>query len=139
MIDLGLVKNRLRKDEGERLKPYIDTTGNVTIGVGRNLTAKGISEQESDLMLSEDIEEALTAAEKYDWFIRLDPVRQLVVICMIFNLGPGAFAGFKDTIMFISAGNYGMAAADMLQSTWARQVGQRAQAYAIMMRSGAML
>lgn len=138
MVDLGLVANRLRKDEGEKLKPYVDTTGNITIGVGRNLTGKGISQQESDMMCNEDIEEALSSADKYPWFVSLDPIRQLVIICMMFNLGPDKFAGFKDMINFISAKSYSLAAAEMLQSTWAKQVGQRALEYASMMRTGVM-
>ena len=45
----------LRLHEGEKLMPYKCTAGKLTIGVGRNLEARGISKDESDLMLRNDI------------------------------------------------------------------------------------
>jgi len=37
--------------EGLRLKPYLDTSGKWTIGVGRNLSDSGISEEEAFYLL----------------------------------------------------------------------------------------
>ena len=54
-IDIALFKADLNRDEGNRLKPYTDTKGNITIGVGRNLTGNGISAGERDFMLSNDV------------------------------------------------------------------------------------
>jgi lysozyme len=55
---------------------------------------------------------------------------------MIFNLGPKGFAGFKNTIADIAAGNYESAASRMLQSKWATQVHNRAIRLAASMRTG---
>ena len=38
---------QLKVHEGLRLKPYKDTVGKWTIGIGRNLEDKGITEQEA--------------------------------------------------------------------------------------------
>lgn len=137
MIDAHLVLTRLQLDEGIRLKPYTDTVGKLTIGIGRNLTDKGVSLTEATQMCLNDIDACVDYADKtYTWFGGLDPARQLVVVCMIFNLGPNGFAGFKDTITALSIHDYNLAAADMVMSQWAKQVGNRALVYARIMRSG---
>ena len=41
----------IKEDEGCRLKPYTDTTGHITIGYGRNLSACGISKEEAEFFL----------------------------------------------------------------------------------------
>lgn len=48
-FDMAMLLSELSRDEGRRLKPYLDTVGKTTIGVGRNLTDVGISEDECDL------------------------------------------------------------------------------------------
>jgi lysozyme len=138
MIDLSLVASRLRIDEAVKLKPYVDTAGKVTIGTGRNLTDKGISMEENNFMLDTDIHEALDYAEVYQWFQGLDPARQLVIICMIFNLGPTRFAGFQNMIRDFSNHDFQNAANEMANSAWANQVGKRAQIYEQIVRTGVL-
>lgn len=125
----------LIRDEGLRLKPYKDTVGKTTIGIGRNLDDVGISQDEAEYLLASDIAKAEAEALKYPWFIDLSAARQKVVLSMIFNLGPKGFAGFKNTITDIAAGDYGSAASRMLQSKWATQVGNRAVRLAQAMRT----
>ncbi len=127
----------LKRDEGSRRFPYKDSLGTLTIGVGRNLDDVGLSDDEIEYILMNDIRRATEEAKKYDWYKELDRVRKDVVICMIFNLGPTGFAGFKNTIADIAAKNYESAASRMLQSKWSTQVGNRAYRLAAMMRSGA--
>jgi lysozyme len=128
----------LKRDEGLRLQPYRDTVGKLTIGYGRNLDDVGISLGEAEVMLKNDVRKADAEAAKYVWFDGLDEARQAVVICMIYNLGPKGFAGFKNTIASIAAGNYDDAASRMLQSKWATQVGNRAYRLAAAMRTGVL-
>jgi len=45
----------LVKHEGLRTKPYEDTTGHLSIGVGRNLDSLGLSHDEIYYMLKNDI------------------------------------------------------------------------------------
>lgn len=142
MVDLYKVATHLTIDEGtgpvknNRYFPYTDTVGKVTIGTGRNLTDRGISEDECALMLQNDITDAYNAAKLYPWFEHLDDARQGVVVMMIFNLGPERFAGFKNTIAMLAAGNYSGAAYNMALSHWHEQVGYRAEVYERIMLTG---
>lgn len=127
----------LRRDEGVKLKPYRCSAGALTVGVGHNLDAKGISEAVSDLMLSEDIADAMADLDReLPWWRKLDGVRQRVLVNMTFNLGIGGLLGFRNTLRFVQRGQYLDAAQGMLQSKWARQVGKRAVRLATMMRDG---
>jgi lysozyme len=127
----------LRLHEGVRLKPYRDTVGKLTIGIGRNLDDRGITEVEADLLLEHDLDDvwlALIAAKP--WIARLDEVRQAVLIDMGVNLGVAGLLKFKQTLAAIERGDYETAAVQMLDSKWATQVGRRAQRLARMMRDG---
>jgi lysozyme len=129
--------DQLIRHEGIRLHPYIDTTGHVTIGVGRNLTDVGISHTEAMLMLEHDIEQATRDCSQFLWFrTDMGEARQAVLIDMCFNLGLDKLREFKRTLNLIIAGAYSAAADEMLQSKWARQVGQRAVTLSLMMRTG---
>lgn len=126
----------LIRHEGLRLRPYKDSVGKLTIGVGRNLDDKGISEPEAMLLLSNDIGAALADAKTLVWFNKLDSVRQDVIVNMIFNLGLPRFVGFKNTLRAIEMANWEEAVVQMLDSKWAKQVGKRAEDLAFMMMTG---
>jgi lysozyme len=131
------LRDALVRDEGLRLKPYRCTAGKLTIGVGRNLDDVGINRDEAMVLLDNDIARVKAdAAHAFAWFARLDPVRQDVVLNMIFNLGINRFSQFHQTIQCIEAFDYEGAADRMLQSLWAKQVGQRAIRLARQMREG---
>lgn len=125
----------LRRHEGCVLRPYQDTTGNTTIGMGRNLTAKGISQDEADLMLRNDILAARAEAAKYPFFASLNEPRQDVIISMVFNMG-SKINLFRGTLACLSNADYQGAAREMLDSRWANQVGNRAKELANIMISG---
>jgi lysozyme len=128
---------QLARDEGLRLKPYRDTVGKLTIGVGRNLDDTGISPDESKVLLGNDIDKASAALRtQLPWTVNLDDARFGALVNMTFNMGIGTMLKFKDTLAHIQAGDYASAADSMLQSQWARQVGARAQRLATQMRSG---
>lgn len=133
--DTRLVE-QLIEHEGLRLKPYKDTEGKLTIGIGRNLDDVGISEGEARFMLGNDIARAFGAAGKYRWFSRLSDNRQRVILDMLFNLGATRFATFKRMIAALERGNFEDAAAEMIDSKWAHQVKSRAWKLVDMMRSG---
>lgn len=137
MVDRNAMVRQLRLHEGERLRPYRCTAGKLTIGVGRNLEDRGISAEESAMLLSNDIsreERELLAA--LPWVAKLSEVRQRVLLDMSFNLGLEGLLAFKRTLAAIQAGQYQQAAGMMLESLWARQVGQRAQRLSQMMATG---
>ena len=128
---------QLKKHEGMRLKPYTDTVGKLTLGIGRNLEDKGITEQEALFMLNNDVDYFYAKLDKrLTWFKYLDDVRQNVLVNMAFNLGVAGLLTFKNMLNHCGDGNYEEAAEEMLNSKWARQVGYRAQELAEQMRTG---
>jgi lysozyme len=127
----------LLRHEGLRLKPYRDTVGVLTIGVGHNLD-EGISEEVALFMLRLDIAEAMAELHAaYPWFAKLDNVRQEVLVDMAFNLGAPRLANFRKTLAALAAGDWQTAHDEMLASKWAEQVGHRAVELARMILSGA--
>lgn len=137
VIDRDAMTRQLRLHEGERLRPYRCTAGKLTIGVGRNLEDRGITAQESAYLLANDIaREERELLRALPWVGQLDEVRQRVLLDMSFNLGLVGLLGFKNTLATIQAGDYQRAAAMMLDSRWAKQVGQRAERLSRMMATG---
>jgi len=130
-------KRLLRLHEGERLKPYRCTSGKLTIGVGRNLEDRGITKQESAYLLDNDIRQVCAELRKHlPWFGDLGAARQAVLIDMAFNLGTSGLLSFKRALGHIRCCEYEAAAAEMLDSRWANQVGERARRLAWMMETG---
>lgn len=131
---MAILMDLLVKHEGLRLKPYRCPAGKLTIGVGRNIEDNGISEGEAYFMLLNDAQRVMREAdESFSWFSGLSPARQMVVMDMIFNMGLSGFSQFKRTIQYIRGADYEQAAAEMLDSKWAGQVGSRALRLADMM------
>ena len=130
------LEDQLILHEGLKLKPYRCTAGKLTIGVGRNLDDKGISHDEAMYMLVNDIDDVRNALERYEWYTKLDAVRQKVMIDMAYNLGMAGLLKFRKMIAALELGDYQAAADQMLDSRWARQVKTRADRLAEMMRTG---
>ena len=122
--------------EGRRNFPYEDSVGKLTIGVGRNLEDRGLSDDEVNLLLSNDQEIAHNEAKKLGFFDSLDPTRQMIIMDMVFNMGLPRFKGFVATIAALEAKDYKVAAAEMQNSRWFRQTGRRAQRLVRMMYTG---
>jgi lysozyme len=147
MSDVNTVKllQELERDEGLRLKPYRCPAGKLTIGIGRNLEANGVTREEAVFLARNDIARVSGELDRFvPWWLKLDPVRQRVLVNMGFNLGVDgdprnpndALTGFHQTLALVQAGNFVGAAERMLHSKWAEQVGPRAQRLAAMMRAG---
>ncbi len=136
-MDRKRLATQLTIDEGRRKRMYKDTVGKWTAGVGRNLTARDFSDDEIDLMLANDI--AIVEAQldrDIPWWRAMSDARQNVLANMTFNLGINGLLGFKNTLNLMEARRYDAAAQGMLSSLWARQVGDRANRLAAMMRKG---
>lgn len=131
------LRAQLLKHEGLRLHPYTDTVGKLTIGVGRNLTDRGISEDEAFAMLDADITAVWQeVSHAVACFGGLDETRQHVVLDMAFNLGVPRLLKFVKFLAALEAHKWDVAADEMLDSVWAKQVGKRAQTLAAMIRDG---
>lgn len=137
MSYLDILHNQLSIDEGRKVKAYRDTVGKLTIGVGRNLDDIGLHNDEIDLLLSNDIRDAERAARAVlPHFDGLTEARKAVVVNMAFNMGQIKLARFRDTLSAIDRGDYQAAAIEMLDSAWAKQVGERAIRLAFAMKNG---
>jgi len=143
--------------EGLELKVYKDTLGIDTIGVGRNLEDRGITdgelmhmnllreeihttgitEKDARFLLGNDIDiverELLDA---HPCMERLDDVRIRVLLDMAFNLGVPRLRKFKNMWAGIHEGDYIRAGDEMMDSRWANQVGARAVRLCKMMKEG---
>jgi len=136
-MDIDRLITQLKVHEGVRSKVYLDTEGIETIGVGRNLVDRGLSDDEIELMLANDIRDFQEEVESaFPWWSDMDDVRQRVVVDMAFNMGLGSLSKFVNTLAHIENGRYEEASVEMLDSKWARQVGDRANVLSDMMRTG---
>lgn len=128
---------QLVRDEGEVLKPYRDSRGFLTIGVGHNLDAKGISRRAVRLILEDDVADAMADLQRaLPWCEQLDDARRGVLINMTFNMGIGGLLTFKRFLAHMKAGEWAAAAREILESEYAKQVGSRAKRMAIQTITG---
>ena len=132
-----LLVYELSRDEDVRTKPYKDSVGKLTIGVGRNLDDKGLSKAEINILLNNDINDSEADLDRtFPWWRQLNDNRQRVLLNRCFNLGIKRLAGFRSMLRDVQNGLYDQAAVEMLDSLWARQVGGRAVRLAKMMKNG---
>jgi len=136
VADIQRLTTELNVEENMKFMPYTDTVGKLTIGVGRNLTDNGISRDEAMLMLSNDINKVVAAMSENPIYVRLDAVRQNVLLDMAFNMGVNALSGFHQMWFRLQQSDYAGAADAMLDSQWAKQVGIRSARLSQMMRTG---
>ena len=136
-MDKQRLIEQLRLHEGVEHKPYVDTVGKTTIGVGRNLDDVGLTDDEIDYLLDNDIHTVMSELDIWwDGWRELDEVRQRVLADMMFNMGRPTLNKFENVHAALVDGNYEQASVEMLDSRWAEQVGQRAQRLAGMMATG---
>jgi lysozyme len=138
-LPAGIIDDLVR-DEGEVLHAYEDHLGYTTIGVGRLIDKRrggGISREESRLLLANDLERFAAGLDAHlPWWRTLSRGRQRVLLNMAFNLGVSGLLTFRNTLAAVREGRYDDAAAGMLKSKWAGQVGERAKRLAALMREG---
>ena len=131
------LRAQLYRDEGVRLKPYKDSEGLLTIGVGRCLDRVGITMGESELMLDNDISRTTADVITHiPWSYELDEIRRAVLVNMAFNVGIAGLLKFERMLAALKARGYETAAKEMLDSKWRKQVGVRAERLAKQMVTG---
>jgi lysozyme len=150
--------DKLIEHEGMILEVYQDTLGIDTIGIGRNLKDRGISKEELAYLDIPNIEtvyqHGITEADArflamndikivedelcrvHPCVENLDAVRQLILMDMAFNMGVPRLCKFKKMWNAIHEGNFEAAGLEMMDSKWARQVGNRAKKLSDAMKAG---
>jgi lysozyme len=122
-VDMPAMVAQLQRHEGMRLRPYVDTVGMLTIGVGRNLSDNGITVDEAHVMLEHDIATAIgSICQAFPWASRLDAIRQRVLIDLAFNMGISRLRGFTRMLAAVQRGDFARAGQELWASDWARQV-----------------
>jgi lysozyme len=137
---LDLARAQLKADEGVIPHAYQDSEGYWTIGCGRLIDKRlggGLSDDEINYLLNNDLFRAeKTARALFAGFDRLSDARKAVLVNMSFNLGQTRLAGFQRLREAVKEQDWEQAAAELLDSKWATQVGQRAVRLANQMRQG---
>ena len=135
--DMTALEDQLIDHEGLELKPYQCTADKLTIGVGRNIEDRGITEDEARYLLKNDIkivEDELL--EKKPVVAGLDAVRQRVLVDMGFNLGIPTLLKFQNMWAAVEEEDFERAAEEAMDSRWAKQVGRRAERLCQAMATG---
>ena len=126
-FDRDLIKSRLKDFEGLVLTAYECSAGYTSIGIGRNLDTRGITEAEAMYLLNNDIDSVYKDLDRHLSIWRSYPIEaQYVFIDLCFNLGIHTLLSFRKTLAFCQLGEWEKAAAELLRSRYARQVGRRA-------------
>jgi lysozyme len=126
----------LERDEGVRSIPYEDTTGHMTVGIGHNLSIT-----QSPFIITALYQSDINGCEAaldlhWPWWRQLDPVRQRVLMNMVFNLGSTGLSEFPLFLAAMKAGDWHTASIEMMKSKWAPQVKSRATRLRDMVLSG---
>ena len=130
-----MIEEWIKKCEGLKLHPYVDTTGHLTVGWGRCLQ-NGIRLDEAELMFQNDLKQTISELEKCLWYVSQPSGVKSALINMNFNLGITKLLEFHDMIRALEEKNYTKAAQAALNSVWAKQIGKRAKDIAVMISSG---
>ncbi|MBQ8677434.1 MAG: glycoside hydrolase family protein [Alphaproteobacteria bacterium] len=144
MIDIKEAVQRLYVHEGCRLKPYRDTKGYLTIGIGRCLdknpfTAeekklvgscwqlKGITKEAAFMLLHSDILRTIKElAYKIPFWDNISDERQYALLDMAFQMGVNGVLKFKKMLAAIGSGDFETARKECLNSKYAREFKTRA-------------
>lgn len=118
------------KNKAGRHILYQCTENKWSVGWGRNLTDRGISEGEAILMLQNDIKQAqadVTTLMPYiATFAKIYTPRYCAFVDMMLNIGMTRMKQFKKMLTAAEKGDWKTAAKEILNSKYAKDVGDRA-------------
>ncbi len=120
------LRDRIKKHEGKRNKPYEDSEGILTVGYGRNLRDVPFTDHEINIMFATDFERALLGAQSLGVYQSLNDVRRGIIIEMIFQMGRNGVWKFKKFLAAAARKDWQAAHDELLDSKWARQTPERA-------------
>ena len=139
------IMNMVKDHEGVKNKPYQDTKGLWTVGVG-HLIGDGktlppewkrtFSDAEIMNLFKKDYQHHKQAAEKIPGFSNLNMNGQAALIDLTFNMGPRWWKAWPNFTKAMQAGNIDQAANALKNSAWYSQVGRRAPKIVSLLQSG---
>lgn len=119
--------NKLIEFEGEKFSAYTDSLGYLSVGIGHCIDERkgcGISADISRQLFEGDIAKfTATARGSFEFFDKLDPVRQDVIVMLCFQLGAKGLHSFNLLLKAIGDHAWHAAAFELANSLWGRQVG----------------
>ena len=135
------LRELLVKQEDIRNKPYKDTEGNWTVGIGHKITDKEVIKQldkgtmpinydDNQVMglFDKDIETAMKGAKtNFSGFDSYSTGLQDALVSMNFQLGTEGTRKFKDFRSALAKGDYKTAKAELDNSDWAKQTPSRVE------------
>lgn len=131
--------DQIKRYEGLSLYPYKCTSGKITIGWGRNLEDNGVSIDEAERMLENDLSTCVSELERFlysDTYKALDKVRKGALVNLCYNIGLTSLVGFKKMWAALTIHDYQTAAEELIDSRYANQVPNRAKELADQIRTG---
>ena len=142
-MDMDRLLESVKKHEGYRNKVYLDTLGKRTVGVG-HLCVEDFWEDDKEYeekflmtILEHDLQTAIKGAkelmEEHDC-ADIDEQAEEILIEMVFQLGKTGVSKFRNMWKCLSELNYVGASYEMLDSRWAKQTPNRANAMAKTMK-----
>lgn len=130
------VKKMIEMHEGKRNRPYQDSLGKWTVGIG-HLIGDGstlppdmdrtFTEEEIQSLFDKDYRHHKAAAEKIEGYDKFNPIGKAALIDLTFNMGPSwvTAKGFKRFEKAAKEGDAALAAQSLRESKWYEQVGNR--------------
>ena len=127
-MNLDKFREDIARDEGLRLKPYTDTVGKITIGYGRNLDDKGITQREADYLREDDIADVqLELDNKLRWWRDQPEHVQRGLANLCYQIGISGLLKFEKMLNALEVKDYNKARIEALDSLWAKQTPERAK------------
>ena len=137
-MDLKKLEQDLKEDEGVKYKIYLDHLGLPTFGIGHLI--KNADPECCQPVGTKVSKERVTEAFVHDVqsvhedcyllfpkFGKKPEEVQLIIANMMFNLGRTRLSRFKRFRIAVNEGKYDVAATEMMDSKWYRQVTNRAE------------
>ncbi|KZN57762.1 glycoside hydrolase family protein [Pseudoalteromonas luteoviolacea] len=135
--NMEALKVQLICHEGLTFMPKENDAGEVTIGVGRNLSQTGISEAEAEQMLEHDLAELLQNIEKeLPVFQLLSEVRKLVLMNIAFSIKIDGLKALKKLLAALCIEDFTLAAQEILHSNRIPGDADRKAELSMMMKAG---
>lgn len=135
---LDKLYEEIKADEGEILSIYKDHLGYDTFGIGHLVTEQDpehgqpegtpISQERVQAAFAIDIQKSIYYCEaQYNQWNNWPEEVRLIMVNMMFNMGPTRMAKFKNMHSALSMQDWKQAAAEGRDSLWYRQVTNRAE------------
>jgi lysozyme len=127
------LERQLRRHEGEKLELYRCPAGYLTIGIGHNIEAHGITPDVSRLIFKIDLARAKNDLDMLLDYYRIrkweiSSNRYDVLVNMSFCMGRASLGGFKKMFAAIQQNDWPAAAVEILDSDFGRSKYHRVRA-----------